>query len=222
MLTVGRRRGRRALCSGDALALVREWLLLEVLGHVGLIVLRQWCGTLWTWRAGGPFAHWDVSRAMLHGDALWVIAVVCASAIRLRLCAEWGHRLAARRAFGPGAWLPWFVPGCVLGWVVLIRGDAGAKYILALPAGDVFETYHVLFFGYVFARMAAAAVQLAAAARLIVHRCRLAVRQDGPWPRLPLGAGVVAALAIICGLAYLHIFRQGGSVRAEWAWLARG
>src|SRR5688500_11338544 len=47
-------------------ALLREWIALELLGHVGLIVLRQICGTLWSWSTGGPFAYLDVSRAMLH------------------------------------------------------------------------------------------------------------------------------------------------------------
>lgn len=74
--------------------LVREWVALELFGHVGLIVLRQLCGTRWSWRTGGPFAYIDVSRAMLHGDAFWVVAVVCTSAIRLGLLAEWGHSQA--------------------------------------------------------------------------------------------------------------------------------
>src|SRR5690348_16208103 len=68
---------------------VYEWLVLELAGHVGLIALRQLCGTWWSWRTGGPFAYWDVSRAMLHGDFWWVVAVVCTSAIRHNLLAEW-------------------------------------------------------------------------------------------------------------------------------------
>src|SRR5262245_61211890 len=37
----------------------REWFLLELFGHAGLILLRQICGTWWSWRTGGPFAYWD-------------------------------------------------------------------------------------------------------------------------------------------------------------------
>ncbi|MFN8537198.1 MAG: hypothetical protein U0232_06935 [Thermomicrobiales bacterium] len=80
---------------------------------------------------------------MLHGDAFWVIAVVCASAIRLGLLAEWGDRFRRHRTFGARAWLPWLPLGCLLGWLVLIQGDRGAGYILALPYGAIFEGYHI-------------------------------------------------------------------------------
>lgn len=207
---------------GDFAVLLREWLALEAAGHLGLILLRQLFGRRWTWESGGPFAYWDVSRAMIHGDALWVVAVVCTSAIHLRLLAEWGHLFGRRRSFGRRAWLPWLVPGCLLGWIVLIRGDSGAAYILSLPAGPFFEAYHILFFGYVFARLAAATTQLSIATRLILHRCHRAARYNEPRPALPLGVGLVACIALICALVYLHIFKQGGAVQAEWAWLSRG
>ena len=201
--------------------LVREWMALELLGHVGLIVLRQVCGTWWSWRTGGPFAYIDVSRAMLHGDAFWVVAVVCTSAIRLGLLAEWGHLLARRRAFGALAWLPWMVPGCALGWVVLIHGDPGAAYILALPHGWLFEGYHVLFFGYVAARVAAGALQLATAGRHLLDRTCRALATDGPRPFIPLGVAAIAGIAIMCAMVYLHIYQQGGSVQADWLyWLS--
>ena len=218
----GIRPRRKATQRGVAALLIREWLLLEVVGHLGLILLRQLCGRWWSWDTGGPFAYWDVSRAMMHGDAFWVVAVVCASAIRLRLLSEWGRWLGHRRHFRRWSWFPWLIPGCLLGWVVLIQGDGGAAYILTLRAGWLFEGYHILFFGYVFARLAAASWQLASAARLILHRCRRAARDGGPWPSLPLGVGLVACLALVCALVYLHIFHQGGAVQAEWAWLARG
>ena len=44
-----------------------------------------------------------------------VVAVVCTSAIRLGLLAEWGERPGRRRALGAWAWLPWLAPGCLLG-----------------------------------------------------------------------------------------------------------
>lgn len=207
---------------GDLASLLREWAAFEVLGHLGLILLRQLCGRWWSWETGGPFAYWDVSRAMLQGDAFWIVAVVCTSAIRLRLLADWGRWLGRRRSFGRWAWLPWIAPGCLLGWFALIHQDRGAAYILALRAGWVFEGYHVLFFGYVFARLAAATGQLALAAHLVLRRCRRALRDNGPWPYLPISVGFVACLALICALVYVHIFRQGGSIQAEWGWLARG
>ena len=43
--------------------LAREWLTLELLGHGGLILLRQLCGTGWNWQLGGPFAYWDATRS---------------------------------------------------------------------------------------------------------------------------------------------------------------
>jgi hypothetical protein len=201
-------------------ALLREWIALELLGHVGLIVLRQICGTWWSWSTGGPFAYLDVSRAMLHGDFFWVIAVVCTSAIRSGLLAEWGQLRAKRLAFGALAWLPWLVPGCIVGWVVLIRNDDGAAYILALPYGSIFEGYHVLFFGYVAARIAACALQLALAARLLLHRSRRALTTDGPWPYIPVGVALVAGIAVLCAVVYLHIYQQGGSFQARWEWFA--
>jgi hypothetical protein len=200
----------------------REWFLLELFGHVGLILLRQICGTWWSWRTGGPFAYWDVSRAMLHGDFWWVIAVVCTSAIRQGLLTEWGHLLGSRRAFRAWAWLPWLVPGCLLGWVVLIQGDEGAAYILGLRAGFVFEGYHILFFGYVAARLAAVAVQLTVAANLLLARCRRAWATGGPWPYLPLGVGMIAGVALLCAAIYLHIYQQGGSFQARWDLFATG
>jgi hypothetical protein len=199
---------------------VREWIVLELVGHAGLILLRQVCGTWWSWTTGGPFAFLDVSRAMLQGDACWVVAVVCTSAIRGGLLAEWGHLGANRPVFGPLAWLPWLVPGCLLGWVVLVRDDAGAAYVLGLRAGLVFEGYHILFFGYVAARMVACALQLAAAARLHWRRTRRALASDGPWPSIPLGVAAVAVVALLCAVAYLHIYRQGGSFEARWDWFA--
>jgi hypothetical protein len=201
---------------------VREWLVLELVGHVGLIALRQLCGTWWSWRTGGPFAYWDVSRAMLHGDFWWVIAVVCTSAIRHNLLAEWGRWLGERRMFGIWAWLPWLVPGCLLGWVVLIQGDRGAAYILGLRAGAVFEGYHILFFGYVAARLMAAVLQLAVAGRLLLRRSRRALATGDPWPYLPLGGAVITCLVIFCAVAYLHIYHQGGSYQAHWDWFTRG
>ena len=208
--------GRRAAFGQFA----REWLILELCGHVGLILLRQICGTWWSWRTGGPFAYWDVSRAMLHGDFWWVIAVVCTSAIRHGLLAEWGHLLRWRAVFGARAWVPWLLPGCLLGWVVLIHDDPGAAYILGLRAGFVFEGYHILFFGYVAARMAAVVVQLMVAARLLVARCRRAWVTGGPWPYLPLGIGAVACMALLCAAIYLHIFQIGGSFEARWGLFA--
>lgn len=201
---------------GAAAPLVREWLALEVLGHLGLVALRQICGTWWSWRTGGPFAYWDVSRAMLQGDFWWVIAVICASAIRGGLLVEWGHQLRPRRAFGASAWVPWLVPGCLLGWVVLIHGDDGAAYILGLRAGIVFEGYHILFFGYVVARLATALVQLAVSAHLLLAHCHRAWATGGPWPYLPLGVGLVASVALLCAAIYLHIYHQGGSFQARW------
>jgi hypothetical protein len=158
---------------------------------------------------------------MLQGDAFWVVAVVCASTIRQGLLLEWGRRLGHRRPFHRHAWLPWLLPGCLLGWVVLIRGDSGASYILALPYGCIFEGYHILFFGYVAARLAAAAVQFAIATDLILRRARRALAAEGPSPYVPLGVGAVVALALICAAIYLHIYQQGGSFQAEWHWLAR-
>lgn len=212
---------RRASRNYDTAALAREWLILELVGHGGLIALRQLCGTWWSWHDGGPFAYWDVSRAMLHGDAFWVIAVVCASAIRLGLLAEWGGRFARHRTFGARAWLPWLPLGCLLGWLVLIRGDSGAGYILALPYGALFEGYHILFFGYVFARLAAAAVQLAIAGRLLLRRFRRALAAEGPMPYVPLGVNAVVIIAFICAVLYLRIYNQGGSFYAHWDWFAR-
>jgi hypothetical protein len=188
---------RRTSRCYDTAILAREWLLLELFGHGGLIVLRQLCGTWWSWATGGPFAYWDVSRAMLHGDAFWVIAVVCASAIRLGLLAEWG-------------------------WLVLIKGDRGAAYILALPYGAIFEGFHILFFGYVAARLAAASVQLFIAGRLFLRRARRALAAEGPTPYVPLGVGAVVALAFFCAALYLHIYHQGGSFHAHWDWFAKG
>lgn len=201
--------------------LLREWLLLEVFGHFALILLRQVCGTWWSWRTGGPFAYIDVSRAMLQGDAFWVIAVVCTSAIRSGLLAEWRHLIARRWAFGAFAWLSWLVPGCLLGWIVLILNDDGANYILGLPAGFVFEGYHILFFGYVAARITACVLQLLAASRLILRRSRRALASDGPWPYIPLGVAAFAGLTILCAAIYLHIYQQGGSFEARWDWFAR-
>lgn len=201
--------------------LLREWLALAVFGHLGLILLRQLCGTWWSWDTGGPLAYLDVSRAMMFGDAFWVVAVVCTSAIRRGLLAEWSSLRAKRWAFGPFAWLPWLVPGCLLGWVVLIHNDDGAAYILALPYGNIFEAYHILFFGYVSSRIAACMLQLTAATHLISARCRRALASDGPWPYIPLGVVAVAGIVLLCAAVYLHIFQQGGSFQAEWHWLAR-
>lgn len=203
------------------LLLLREWLILELCGHLGLILLRQICGTYWTWRGGGPFAYIDVSRAMLLGDAFWVVAVVCTTMIRHGLLAEWGRWLGQRRSFGPHSWLPWLIPGCALGWLVLIVGDSGAAYILGLSAGIIFELYHVLFFGYVTARLIACALQLATGARLVVHRCRRAWHFDGPWPYVPFGISAVVGFALICILIYVEIFTRGGSLRTEWSLFAR-
>lgn len=201
--------------------LLREWLILELCGHFGLILLRQICGTWWSWRTGGPFAYIDVSRAMLLGDAFWVVAVVCATMIRHGLLAEWGRWLGQHRIFSEHAWLPWLVPGCVLGWIVLVIGDRGAAYILGLPGGLIFELYHVLFFGYVTARLLACAIQLVAGARLVLHRCRRAWHADGPWPYVPVGISVVIAVAIVCAMVYVEIFTRGGSLRTEWSLFAR-
>ena len=201
--------------------LLREWLNLELLGHLGLIILRQICGTYWTWADGGPFAYIDVSRAMLLGDAFWVIAVVCATLIRHGLLAEWGRWLGTSRLFGERAWLPWLGPGFALGWVVLIVGDPGAAYILGLPGGLIFEVYHALFFGYVTARLIACAIQLVAGGRLVFHRCRRAWRAEGPWPYVPVGISIVAGIAIVCALVYMEIFTRGGSLRTEWGLFAR-
>lgn len=212
------RAGRRAAIGQFA----REWLLLELFGHVGLILLRQLCGTWWSWRTGGPFAYWDVSRAMLHGDAWWVVAVVGTSAIRGCLLAEWGRQFGWRQRFGAWAWLPWLGPGCLLGWVVLIHHDTGAAAILGLRAGVLFAGYHVLFFGYVTARLMAVAVQLLAAAHLLVRRRRRGLARGNPWPGLPLGGAAITGLVILCAAIYLHIYHQGGSYQAEWRWFARG
>jgi len=132
-----------------------------------------------------------------------------------------GAALHPLRPFGVWAWLPWLVPGCVLGWFVLIHGDWGAAYILALPAGLLFAGYHLLFFGYVAARMAALLLQLALAARLIVQRVRHALATDGPWPYLPLGITAIATVVVLCVAAYLHIYTQGGSFQAQWHWRPR-
>ncbi len=201
--------------------LLREWLVLELIGHLGLIALRQLAGRPWSWSGGGPFAYLDISNAMLVGDFLWVVAVVCASATRGALLGEWGRALRPLRPFGVWAWLPWLIPGCLLGWFALIHGDRGAAYILALPAGPIFEAYHLLFFGYVVARMAALLLQLALAARLIVHRIRRARATDGPWPYLPLGVTVIATVVVLCATVYLHIYTQGGSFQAQWHWRPR-
>jgi hypothetical protein len=202
-------------------ALLREWLALEIVGHLGLIALRQLAGRPWSWASGGPFAYLDISNAMLVGDFLWVVAVVCASAIRGALLGEWGRALCPLRPFGVWAWLPWLLPGCLLGWFVLIHGDRGAAYILALPAGKLFEGYHLLFFGYVAARMAALLLQLALAARLIVRRARRAWAADCPWPFLPLGVTAIATVVVLCAVVYLHIYTQGGSFQAQWHWRPR-
>lgn len=198
--------------------LLREWLLLEIIGHLGLIALRQLAGRPWSWATGGPFAYLDISNAMLVGDFLWVVAVVCASAARETLLGEWGRTLRPLRSFGPWTWLPWLIPGAFLGWFALIHGDRGAAYILALPAGGLFEGYHILFFAYVAARMAALAVQLVVAARLIAHRFRRALATDGPWPYLPLGVTAIATIVILCAAVYLHIYTQGGSFQAQPHW----
>lgn len=219
--TANRHPATRILPPYPLAALLRELILLEIVGHGGLILLRQLCGTWWSWRTGGPFAYWDVSRAMLQGDAFWVIVVVCTSAIHLRLLAEWGRWLGGRASFGRWAWLPWLAPGCLLGWLVLIHNDSGAAYILGLRAGIVFEAYHILFFGYVAARIVAVAIQLAVAARLIAHRCRRAVRAEGPWPYLPLGVGLVVGVAVLSAMVYLRIYNAGGSFQAEWGLFAR-
>ena len=201
--------------------LLREWLALEVIGHLGLIALRQLAGRPWSWSTGGPFAYLDISNAMLIGDFLWVIAVVCASATRGALLGEWGRALRPLRPFGVRAWLPWLVPGCIVGWFALIHGDRGAAYILALPAGGFFEGFHILFFGYVAARMAALLVQLALAARLIAHRVRRALASDGPWPYFPIGITAIATVVVICAAMYLHIYTQGGSFQAPPPWRPR-
>lgn len=201
--------------------LLREWLALELIGHVGLIALRQLAGRPWSWSTGGPFAYLDISQAMLIGDFLWVVAVVCASATRGALLGEWGRALRPLRPFGVWAWLPWLVPGCLLGWFALIHGDRGAAYILALPAGALFEGLHILFFGYVAARMAALLVQLALAARLILKRVRRALATDGPWPYLPLGVTAIVTVVVLCAVVYLHIYAQGGSFQAQWQWRPR-
>ena len=215
------RQGRLFPHAGRVVPLLLEWLALELLGHVGLIAMRQLCGTWWSWRTGGPFAYLDISRAMLQGDFWWVVAVVGTSALRSGLLAEWGHWLAPRRTFHRLAWLPWLAPGCLLGWVILIRGDSGVAYILGLRAGFVFEGYHILFFGYVAARIGAAALQLAAGARLLLRHSRRALAAEGPWPRLPLGVAMVAVGVLICGMVYLHIYQRGGSYTAEWPWFSR-
>jgi hypothetical protein len=223
MMMRDRHRHLRLLSSGRwrcARSLVREWVILELLGHVSLVLLRQLCGNWWSWATGGPFAYWDVSWAMLQGDAFWVIAVVCTSAIRSSLLAEWGHLGGKRPVFGRLAWLPWLIPGCFLGWAVLIRDDEGAARFLQSRAGFVFEGYHVLFFGYVAARMAACVLQLAAAARLLWRRTRRALASDGPWPYIPLGVAAVLGVALCCAVVYLHIYRQGGSFEARWDWFA--
>ena len=212
-----RRRRRRV----QSLApLLREWIVLELLGHLGLLALRQICGTSWSWQVGGPFAYLDVSRAMLHGDFWWVLAVVGTSALRVGLLAEWRWWLSRSPAFGRWAWLPWLLPCGLLGWLVLIRGDSGAAYILALPAGAVFEGYHILFFAYVTARLLAGIVQLVIATGLILRRSRRAWRADGPWPYLPLRIGLVAVAVVACAVVYLHIYHLGGSVQARWVWFA--
>lgn len=205
----------------EALLLLREWLILEIVGHFGLILLRQIGGTWWSWRTGGPFAYIDVSKAMLLGDAFWVVAVVCTSLIRRSLLTEWGRWLGPNSLFSARAWQPWLIPGMILGWVVLVVGDRGAAYILGLPGGYAFEFYHALFFGYVTARLIACTIQLSATARLIVHRCRRAFRADGPRPYLPVGIGAVAGIALICVLVYIQIFTRGGSLQTEWALFAR-
>jgi hypothetical protein len=201
--------------------LLREWLVLEIVGHLGLMALRQLAGRPWSWSTGGPFAYLDISNAMLIGDFLWVVAVVCASATRGALLGEWGRTLRPLRPFGTWAWLPWLVPCGLLGWFALIHGDRGAAYILALPAGVLFEGYHILFFAYVAARMAALVVQLAVAARLIVHRVRRAVATDGPWPYLPFGVTAIATVVVLCAMVYLHIYTQGGSFQAQPHWRPR-
>jgi hypothetical protein len=197
--------------------LAREWLALELLGHVRLIALRQLCGTWWSWRTGGPLAYWDVSRAMLHGDACWVLAVVCTSALRHRLLAEWGDAPRLRGVFGARSWLPWLAPGCLLGWAALIRGDGGAAHILTLPVGWLFEGYHILFF----ARLAACLLQLAAIGELLLRRSCRALACGGPGPYLPLGVAVIVGIAVTCAVSYLHIYGQGGSFQARWDLFAR-
>lgn len=219
--TPQRHLGKRTDRQHEAILLLREWLILEIVGHFGLILLRQIGGTWWSWRTGGPFAYLDVSKAMLLGDAFWVIAVVCTSLIRRSLLAEWGRWLGPGPIFSAWAWLPWLIPGCILGWVVLVVGDKGAAYILGLPGGVAFELYHALFFGYVTARLIACILQLGAAGRLIAHRCRRALRADGPWPYLPVGIGAVAGIALICVMVYIQIFTRGGSLQTEWALFAR-
>jgi hypothetical protein len=221
-MALGRRQERFNSYRSHRIApLVREWVILELLGHGSLILLRQICGTWWSWRAGGPFAYLDVSKAMLQGDLFWVIVVVCTSAIRSGLLAEWGHLLGQRWMFGPRAWLPWFAPGCILGWVVLVRANNGAAYILSLRAGLIFEGYHVLFFGYVFARGAACLLQLAPVARILLGRSRRALQANGPWPYIPLGIIAVVGVAVLCAVTYLQIYHQGGSVEAHLDWFTR-
>ncbi len=213
-------RGHAAVWQGGR-QLLREWLALEIIGHLGLIALRQLAGRPWSWANGGPFAYLDISNAMLIGDFLWVIAVVCASATREALLGEWGRALRPLRPFGMRAWLPWLVPGCLLGWVALIHGDHGAAYILALPAGPLFEGYHLLFFGYVAARMAALLLQLALAMRLIIRHARHARATDGPRPYIPLGVAAIATVVVLCAAVYLHIYAQGGSFQAQPHWRPR-
>ncbi len=213
-------RGHTAVRQGGR-QLLREWLALEIVGHLGLLALRQVAGHPWSWAGGGPFARLDISNAMLIGDFLWVVAVVCASATRGALLGEWGRALRPLRPFGVWAWLPWLVPGCILAWFALIHGDHGAAYILALPAGPLFEGYHLLFFGYVAARMAALLIQLDLAARLMVRRARHALATDGPWPYLPLSVTAITTVVVLCVAAYLHIYTQGGSFQAQWHWRPR-
>ena len=97
---------------------------------------------------------------------------------------------------------------------MLLPGDAGAAYILALPAGIVFEGFHRLFFGYVFARLLIAAMQLVAAGGLILRHSRRALAAQGPWPYLPVGVGMIVAVSILCVAVYLRIYHQGGSFPA--------
>jgi len=219
-MAIAAQRGR-AVARHERLALLREWLALEIVGHLGLLALRQLAGQPWSWSGGGPFARLDISNAMLIGDFLWVIAVVCASATRTALLGEWGRALRPWHLFGVWAWLPWLAPAGLLGWVALIHGDRGAAYILALPAGKLFEGYHVLFFAYVAARMAALLVQLALATRLLARRARRARTTDGPWPYLPLGVAAIATVVVLCAAVYLHIYTQGGSFQAQWHWRPR-
>ena len=139
-------------------------------------------------------------------------------ALSQALLAEWGRALVTRSRFGARAWVPWLLPGCLLGWAALIRGDSGAAHLPTSPAGWLFEGYHTLFFGYVFARLAASLNQLSMLGWLILSRSRRALVSGGSWPYFPLG---IAAIAAICAATYLQSYAQGGPFQARWDLLAR-